>query len=224
MRHIELHEVERRVPDAWKQRAEQARQDIQDCPDDQKSTLVNDHADIWQDPDLKAKLLEVSHDKCWYCESRQVRSDKSVDHFRPKNRVAECPEHPGYWWLAFNLDNYRLSCTYCNSRRKDRENQSTGGKHDHFPLIDETQRVYAGDVSREQPELLDPLTHTDPGLLWFLPDGTSIPKYNPDTHPIYHRRAQRSIDLYHLNHTDLQEQRQQLCNFTVVSPKMASEP
>jgi hypothetical protein len=213
MRHIDHNQVQNKINADWQQRAGQALQDVQGSAADERSARVNAHADVWQDADLKAILLGASYDKCWYCESRQVRSDKAVDHFRPKNRVAECPDHPGYWWMAFDLMNYRLSCTYCNSRRRDRANQTTGGKQDCFPLIDETHRAYEGNVTAERPKLLDPLTFTDPGLLWFQPDGEAVSKYSEDTHPVYYLRSTCSIDLYHLNHTDLKEKRQELCNF-----------
>src|SRR4051794_11529473 len=49
---------------------------------------------------LKAALMDLSFDKCWYCEIRQDRSLGAVDHFRPKGKVLGVPTHPGYWWLA----------------------------------------------------------------------------------------------------------------------------
>lgn len=213
MRHINFQEVEQKISNAWREKAQQALEAVTECDENERKVEINKHSKVWQDPELKRALQEVSHDKCWYCESRQVRSDKSVDHFRPKNKVVECPNHPGYWWLAFDLSNYRLSCTYCNSRRKDRENETTGGKHDHFPLVDESHRVYEGDTSNEQPVLFDPITYTDPGLLWFIPDGTVIPKYSKEDHSLHHHRAMGSIELYHLNHVDIREERQELCNF-----------
>ena len=100
----------------------------------------------------------LSDDKCWYCESKQIRLDRHVDHYRPKNSVAECADHPGYWWLAFRSYNYRYSCTYCNSRRVDQRSGQAGGKADHFPLRDESRRAFSPDdpIDDEQPTLLDP--------------------------------------------------------------------
>lgn len=68
---------------------------------------------IWSD--VKDRLKKVSNGKCWYCESRQERSDNAVDHYRPKSV---------YPWLAYELSNFRYACTYCNSIRR---NQQTGG-------------------------------------------------------------------------------------------------
>ena len=61
-------------------------------------------------------------------------SDKNIDHFRPKGGVEEDPNHEGYWWLAFNWRNFRFACQWCNQRRNDRVNNTSGGKGEHFPL------------------------------------------------------------------------------------------
>jgi len=71
--------------------------------------------------DIDPSLEQLSREKCWYCETKQERSNMAVDHFRPKSGVAECAAHPGYWWLALAADNYRFACTYCNSLLKDGE-------------------------------------------------------------------------------------------------------
>jgi uncharacterized protein (TIGR02646 family) len=197
--------------DVWLAKAKKALDDVINCSDEEKPDRVNVHSNVWTD--MKEILLNVSDQKCWYCESKQVRSDNNVDHFRPKNRVIECPDHPGYWWLAFDLTNYRLSCTFCNSNRKDKENKTSGGKHDHFPLLDETKRAYSNPLNDETPMLLDPMIKTDAALIWFLSDGTAIPKWNEAPKTVQYQRADCSIKLYHLNHTNLVELRRELCNY-----------
>lgn len=157
---------------AWFDRAEQAFEEVKTLVDegaDKKaiSDAIKASSSIWRE--LKDVLKEVGHKKCWYCESRDDRSDNAVDHYRPKNRVAECgDEHPGYWWLAFAWENYRYACTYCNSRRKDQEGGTAGGKHDHFPIWDETRRSSdcnsSEEIDEEQPLLLDPARQSDPTL------------------------------------------------------------
>ncbi len=61
----------------------------------------------------------------------------------------------------------------------------------------------------EQPFLLDPLREDDPPLLWFDEDGVAVP--NPlccrNSTSFAHCRATESIRLYHLNHSDILEQR-----------------
>jgi len=168
---------------------------------------------------LKDELKRISHGKCWYCESSEIRSDKAVDHYRPKNEVIECPNpnHRGYWWLAFDWRNFRYSCQYCNEIRIDRETNTRGGKSSHFPLLDETKRVF-DDVNpyallNEQPSLLDPTEVDDPLLLTFDTDGTAQSAYDADDYPDDYQRARISIEYYHLNHTDLKERRQvRICN------------
>lgn len=122
-------------PAGWVARAQAASQAVADGED------PNDHSAVWRD--LKNGLADLLHDKCWYCESPVDRSDNAVDHFRPKNRVSDAGRpHTGYRWLAFDVNNFRYACTYCNSRRIDVDGDTAGGKADRFPLIDEAQRVY----------------------------------------------------------------------------------
>lgn len=181
-----------------------------DSSEREKRLRARTAASIWQA--LKGTLRELSHDKCWYCESARHRTDDAVDHFRPKGRVAECPGHEGYWWLAFDWRNYRFSCTWCNSRRVDHENSIGGGKQDHFPLLDETKRVLdrTAPVTQEEPCLLDPTVRTDPILLWYQDDGQVVPRY-PDQERLK-RRASESISLYFLNYHGTVERRKDLYN------------
>ena len=117
MRYIPLDGL--KFPENWEERARKAQGVIKDLTPEERTKRVNACAYIWHE--LKEELEKCSHHKCWYCESNQDRSDNNVDHFRPKGRVTECPDHEGYWWLAFIWTNYRFSCTFCNSRRKDPE-------------------------------------------------------------------------------------------------------
>ena len=108
---------------------------------------------IWQD--LNAALSMLRGGKCWYSESRNPTADKNVDHFRPKNGVAEDPVHEGYWWLAFQWRNYRYSSQWCNQRRVNDANGTRGGKWDHFPLCKGSFRakVEQDNYELEEPEL-----------------------------------------------------------------------
>jgi uncharacterized protein (TIGR02646 family) len=210
VRHIDIEELLPHLPVDWEKRAKEALEEVRNAPPDKRSATVNKHARLWHE--LGNKLGLLSDNKCWYCESREIRSDNPVDHFRPKNRVDGCVGHDGYWWLAFDWHNYRFSCTYCNSRRKDRIGGTTGGKHDAFPILDEAKRVYSetDPISREDPELLDPTNRADPGCLWFEEDGRVVEKYNERQQPVLFRRACTSIELYHLNHVATKEVRKAL--------------
>lgn len=207
MRYIDLDDL--KLPEGWEDRAQQALEEVRGLQLSQRKQAINARSVIWRD--LKEALKKLSHGKCWYCETRQERSDNTVDHFRPKNKVAQCANHEGYWWLAFDWHNYRFSCTYCNSRRKDQDGGS-GGKQDHFPLLDEEKRAYSDqdDLDVERPCLLDPARATDPRLIWFREDGQAAPRYSEDERPISYQRADVSIRLYHLNYTDTMERRRVL--------------
>jgi len=167
--------------------------------------------DIWQDRDLKTLLMTVSFGKCWYCEQNVAeRADNAVDHFRPKGRVAEDTSHEGYWWLAFDWENYRFACTFCNSARL--SDDGSGGKQDHFRLWSEDSRARTPDdlIDREQPLLLDPFQPDDPGYLTFEQDGRAVPTYAKDDDRFLYESASESIERYHLNRQWLRENRQTL--------------
>lgn len=174
----------------------------------ERSDYINSQSSIWSD--LKPSLEKLSKRKCWYCESYEKRSDRAVDHYRPKNNVRDSnPQRDGYWWLAFDPTNYRLSCTYCNSRRSDRETGEVGGKGDYFPIYDETKRVKPEQLNfkRENPLLLDPCNPADVQLLWFKEDGRAIPKYDKDKKPWAYERAKESIRYYNLDEQEIKEAR-----------------
>lgn len=206
MRYIDTKDLRARLPAGWEERAATATDEVRSAQAEDRSTVIAKHSSLWRS--LADTLANLSDGKCWYCESRQYRSDDSVDHFRPKNHVVERPDHPGYWWLAFCWWNYRLSCTFCNSRRRNRSDGTIGGKHDHFPLLDEKARAFTetDNLKREYPELLDPLNAGDTTLLWFGDDGRAYPRCSQDLQP-QHRRATKSISMYHLNHPDIVEAR-----------------
>ena len=158
----------------------------------------SEHAGVWRE--LKNVLAELLHSKCWYCEMPMERSDNAVDHFRPKGRVRDAARnHAGYRWLAFEKNNFRYSCTFCNSRRKDVNGGTVGGKADRFPLLDESKRVYfPGSVEQEEPTLLDPCVYDDCRLLGCRKeDGWPC---SASTDAVEKSRAEESIQIYHLHH------------------------
>lgn len=191
MRRRDLHQINPSL--AWRQKAEAATDAVRNG-----TKKPGDLAQIWAD--LKQELADLSHKKCWYCESRQMRADNAVDHFRPKSK---------YPWRAFSIENFRFSCTFCNSRRTNPETDEVGGKGDFFPLFDGSPRATnEAEIASEQPVLLDPCIAADVGLLDFRADGTPCPVQ--PLHPITNKRVCESIKLYSLDHPDLNEQRRVL--------------
>lgn len=198
--------------DAWLARAEEALELVSAAETRaDRSEAFRLKARIWSL--IKKDLSNLSNGKCWYCEVRQTRSVMAVDHFRPKGNLKDVvPEHDGYWWLAFDISNYRFSCTRCNSPLKG-EDDIVRGKHNSFPLLDEAKRARkpADDVSLEEPILLDPTRATDPPLLFFDSDGRVHP--NPRLCPegtARYKRVCESIELYDLNQPGLRDRRKRL--------------
>lgn len=207
MRHLDIDFNRLTLPDGWSEKAQQLTDSLKAAKDDkQRSEIINRNQEHWKA--VKPVLAALFNHKCWYTEAPQQGTDVDVDHFRPKKSVkethSETVPHNGYWWLAFCLENYRFSCIVANRRRKDVDSGVTGGKADHFPLCDETMRANTPtcDLENEQPILLDPLKATDVQLLQFKPDGEAMARFSKDKHERKFMRADQSIRLYHLNHTD----------------------
>lgn len=159
-------------------------------------------------------MSELSHDKCWYIECKNPGTDDDVDHFRPKSGVAEEPAHPGYYWLAFEWTNFRLSCHRTNRPRRDSSTGETGGKAGHFPLVDPKNRAWTEDdvLVKEVPALLDPTVLSDTTLLTFKQDGDVdlSPEHKSD--PIAEHRFEQSRQYLHLNWPTFREERVTLYN------------
>lgn len=191
MRYVDCSKL--RKPTGWIKRAKTAAQAVAAGDD------PNKHSQVWRD--LKDELAALLHDKCWYCESPVDRSDNAVDHFRPKGCVSDAAnQHSGYRWLAFDESNFRYACTYCNSRRKDVEGGTAGGKADRFPLVDEAQRVYTeGSIAAEQPMLLDPCDISDWRLLGCHQENGK-PCATDTSDPVSKQRAEVSIEILHLHY------------------------
>lgn len=155
---------------------------------------------------VKAALDELFYGKCGYCEFKLIRTDQNVDHYRPKGRVAEATKHRGYYWLAYEWTNLIPSCTHCNPKRGElaefpvARRAPAAGKHDSFPLVDESKRAQSplDDLSLEEPLLLNPTTDHPQVHLTFHPDGMvdgktdkgkeSIRILNLNAHKLYQDR------------------------------------
>ncbi|MBK3399381.1 MULTISPECIES: hypothetical protein [Methylobacterium] len=212
MRHVDLDRAGAALPEGWETRAAAALAEVATAPPDKRSAAINKYRTVWRE--LAPVLSQLSHSKCWYCEARENRSDKAIDHFRPKAKPVEADDtHPGYWWRAFDWKNFRYSCTFCNSRRVNVEDGTGGGKHDHFPLLIEDARAFdESGIDGENPTLLDPIKPGDTTLLYFNEEGRVESRISKTIHAIHWLRANTSIELYHLNHKEIVEDRISLFN------------
>ncbi len=220
MRYVDKDKIEEYLPSDWDERARAALEYVEEkmaviqsmaqvqgksqaetekLVKKARANAIAKKAELWSY--AGQHIRNVMHDKCWYCESYESRSDMPVDHFRPKSSVAECPDHPGYWWLTFDWENYRFSCTYCNSRRVDVEGRTAGGKQDHFPVFSPPGWALSKDDDwrTERPVLLDPTNPDDTHLITFHENGFPRETVH-DEQDEEHIRARESIRFYHLDH------------------------
>jgi hypothetical protein len=164
---------------------------------------------IWNT--IKTDLENLSNKKCWYTEAFAGLSDFQVDHFRPKKRVSLIkPFHKynearkvackkGYWWLSYDVTNYRLSGGKPNNK-----------KRNYFPLRSDSPVAAPQDDSwkTEIPIILDPCIETDPALLNF--SGTIPEPSNPDATSIENIRAKISIRVYDLDSEKLKKPKSEI--------------
>ncbi len=129
---------------------------------------------------LKKWLANASGQKCWYCEAKSTRAPFDVDHFRPKLGITvdgvKLAGHDGYYWLAYEWWNFRLSCQRCNRPEND-DADVQHGKANEFPIRYEAQRcaLPSGQLNSETPRLLDPCAQVDCELLAHGIDGEVKP-------------------------------------------------
>lgn len=208
MRYIDTKNIE--LPAGWEDKAKALNAMLSKAKDDTERALIFKKHPIWQE--LFIPLQKLSNGKCWYSEAKDVMSDRDVDHFRPKNEAKNLDgkNRDGYWWLAYDYENYRFSSMYSNQKRYDKfdKTKDVGGKSSYFPLFPDS---YIASTKRrlvdEDIMLLDPIDEDDPCLLTFDDSGEAIPN---TLSPKDIMRVNVSIRLYHLDHTPLKEERQKV--------------
>ncbi len=184
----------------------------------QKKEYIRNHPE-WNK--LQPIMLGLSNNKCWYSEGPIGPSDFEIDHFRPKNSAKQKIDYKdpksksrvlklnGYWWLAYEWSNYRLSGGLANKRRRDRLGncEEVHGKGDYFPLDCSDIGRIANDEENtncEVPILLDPLCQEDVSLLTFDSNGEVI---SAGFNDYEHDRVLQSIFYYHLDLEQLNKER-----------------
>lgn len=196
------------IPHPLRTTLDQVTAGLQNVPAADRSAYFQaNRAATWGHPTVVEALKNVVGDKCWYSEIGLGGADPNVDHFRPKGRVIEVDDQmvktghkcEGYWWLAFELFNFRLTSQHSNQRRVDETTE--GGKSDFFPVRGgraPANTPYAQIFEDILP--LDPCSASDVSLLWFDPDGNPVylPKKNKRTKED-ELRIKVTIWLYHLD-------------------------
>lgn len=161
-----------------------------------RNKIIDDNSAVWGE--LKQWLLTLSHQKCWFSEAKDCFSHWDVEHYRPKKsaRDVDGTTHDGYWWLAFDWQNFRI-CGNAGNRKKGT----------YFPLRAGCTRCGPlGDLRHEDAQLLDPIDEDDPGLLSFNVEGRAIPAAHL-TDEWEKARVEYSVERYNLDFPPLMDKR-----------------
>jgi uncharacterized protein (TIGR02646 family) len=151
--------------------------------------------EIWSE--LKQYLFELFDGKCAYCEAGVLHvASGDVEHYRPKRKVSECPSHPGYYWLAYEVTNLFPCCERCNRQR---------GKMNHFPVRNEVWARRREELPGEHPLLLNPYDFEPREHLRFLPvTGNPVtPRIALSIVQGVTEEGRKSVEVYKLNRLDL---------------------
>ena len=84
--------------------------------------IIESNEELWRDDRIRNWLLSQFNNKCWYSEAQESVSSVHVDHYRPKGRFKQelgGETEEGYWWLAFDLSNYRICGQLLNVNKGD---------------------------------------------------------------------------------------------------------
>jgi hypothetical protein len=151
---------------------------------------------------IKDILITSFGPKCWYTEVELVGAPLVVDHYRPFSV---------YWWLSFDLRNYRIACPWSNSPKHNPIYGCLGGKGANFPILP------PGHIARgkarlrtERPVILDPCCADDCALLAFQADGRPVLNPNYAGNLTASQRVEQSKILLNLDHPDFNSKREQL--------------
>jgi hypothetical protein len=196
-------------PEEWCRKADKLTEKLKKLTDLDERKKIIDHHNLWNDPEIKKWLLSLSHNKCWYSEAREICSFYDVDHFRPKKHAKNLDNsgREGYWWLAYDWKNYRISGNIVNRPNKDQTGR-TRGKRDYFPLRmgSPVATTPFSDINDEIIYILDPTDPCDPLYLTFDRDGKVYPSAL-DKNSWAYERAKVTIELLHLDYFLLKEER-----------------
>lgn len=193
--------------------ADAAQQEInQEADADARRELIKRHRPKWAA--FRPFFESLSDRKCWYTESLNPGTDDDVDHFRPKNDVAEDTTHGGYYWQALTWKNFRLSCHRANRLRTNPTTKVAHGKSDQFPLNNPAQRCRtpADDLAVERPLLLDPCNPFDPSKITFNADGTVALARRYETDQFAKQQVEVSRTCLHLDWPAFVDDRTKLYN------------
>lgn len=194
MRYIDLENNP--PPQDWLDRADNLTQQLIDAPNKAaRNIIIEANQNMWTE--LKDHLRNLSHNKCWYSESKNDSAHCHVDHFRPKGRAIDeyGADKGGYWWLAFEWSNYRYSAPVENIR-----------KRDYFQVNANKANSPDDSLEMEDIRFLDPTDIEDPDKLAYTNEGLVTPKSTVDTERNF-IQAEYTIRRMNLNKLEMKESR-----------------
>ncbi len=193
MRYIDLSIIDKNDPEVihWIKKAETRFRTLSTKTSHEERAKYFRQANFWRE--FKPILIKYYGEKCWYSECSLEGSYGDVDHFRPKNISTDEKGNiileDGYWWLAYDYLNYRLSC------EKSNRNFGDGGKNDIFPLKPGTLPASQGN-NNDIPVLLDPCVNSDVAIIDCNEAGEIVPL---STDPYEQYRVKVSNKIYNWN-------------------------
>lgn len=161
----------------------------------EKHKIIDDNQAFWGE--LKDFLLAISLEKCWYSESKNTYSYMHVDHFRPKKKAigVDKIDYGGYWWLAFDWTNYRISGAVGNVLKRDKFAVLKYKASKPDDLLDD-EIIY----------LLDPTEIEDVSKITFNSNG-EVMSIDKDKNSWDYKRADYTIKTLKLNYKKLKDAR-----------------
>ncbi|MFJ2645079.1 hypothetical protein [Streptomyces sp. NPDC087511] len=229
VRYVEMSRLA--VPAAWSRHASVVKKRVADCGTNKAElTKLFKKSPYWTK--LRPQLIDLVGRKCWYCEGEVSNSRLAVDHFRPKGGVVG-ETHLGYYWLAYEVSNFRLVCEFCNSSTDDDPTGKRVTKIHHFPLLNPASRLRAPGVSiesieREIPVLLDPALRGDCDLLDFDRSGAvrrnDYRPRSPLERAVGVCRVEESVRIYGLDRAGLNERRSRVMRDVVFKAGVLDAP
>ena len=181
------------------------------------SVLFEFDNDLYGHSKIKLALIKCHFGKCAFCESHvSTISNGDIEHFRPKagykqNSKEKNLNKPGYYWLAYDWDNFLFSCAVCNQRNK----------KNLFPIKNPDKRAlnHHNAYKKEKPYFINPCSDDPEHFIGFREEVA----YGKDKN----HRGKKTINAIGLNrkgdgYSDLIEIRKDLYERTKATYKIAT--
>ncbi len=158
---------------------------------------------------VKQELKKLYHNKCAYCERMMGDENFTVEHYRPKKGDYS------YYWLGYEWSNLLPVCTTCNNPKGDKFPVAVPSRV--MPKSDKKSRVKAPQfladgnldieamkadhpyLTDEKPYLLHPEIDEPQDFLSVKRTGELIPQVKKEVNAYHYERADKTINLTHLN-------------------------